>query len=58
MTPEVEAGVFGADLVLLEANYDPKMLRYGPYPAALSRRGFGENTVTFPTETAPEWQRN
>ncbi len=42
VTPEVEAGVFGADLVLLEANYDPKMLRYGPYPAALQARIRGE----------------
>ena len=42
VTPEVEKGVLGADLVLLEANYDPKMLRYGPYPwkirASVQRR--------------------
>lgn len=38
VTPEVEKGVLGADLVLLEANYDPKMLRYGPYPASLQER--------------------
>ncbi len=38
MTPEVEKGVSGADLVLLEANYDPKMLRYGPYPVQLQDR--------------------
>ncbi len=38
VTPEVEAAVSGADLVLLEANYDPEMLRTGPYPLALQQR--------------------
>ena len=50
VTPEVEKGVLGADLVLLEANYDPKMLRYGPYPA---RNASVENTGICPTATAP-----
>lgn len=38
VTPEVERGVLGADLVLLEANYDPGMLRTGPYPYYLQER--------------------
>ena len=38
VTPEVEKGVQGADLVLLEANYDPGMLRTGPYPDYLQKR--------------------
>ncbi|MFR4393362.1 MAG: MBL fold metallo-hydrolase [Ruminococcus callidus] len=38
VTPEVEKGVLGADLVLLEANYDPNMLRNGPYPEMLQER--------------------
>ena len=38
VTPEVQAALFGADLVLLEANYDPEMLRYGSYPWALQER--------------------
>ncbi len=42
VTPEVEAGVFGADLVLLEANYDPDLLRRGPYPPYLQQRIRGE----------------
>jgi phosphoribosyl 1,2-cyclic phosphodiesterase len=33
----VEA-VSGSDLVLLEANYNERMLRHGPYPAYLKRR--------------------
>jgi phosphoribosyl 1,2-cyclic phosphodiesterase len=33
----VEA-VSGSDLVLLEANYNDRMLRHGPYPAHLKRR--------------------
>lgn len=38
VTPEVEHGVLGADLVLLEANYDPGLLRTGPYPYYLQER--------------------
>ena len=38
VTAEVEEAVFGADLVLLEANYDAEMLRHGPYPAYLQER--------------------
>lgn len=34
----VEAAVRGCDLVLLEANYDEKMLRLGPYPAQVKMR--------------------
>lgn len=38
VTAEVEAGLLGADLALIEANHDEAMLRSGPYPAALKRR--------------------
>ncbi len=38
VTPEVEAGVTGSDLVLLEANYDPGMLQNGPYPVVVQQR--------------------
>ncbi|MBR4200975.1 MAG: MBL fold metallo-hydrolase [Oscillospiraceae bacterium] len=34
----VAAALRGCDLVLLEANYDEKMLRTGPYPAQLKMR--------------------
>lgn len=37
-TPDVLAGVRGADLVLLESNYDVRMLRAGAYPQALKQR--------------------
>jgi phosphoribosyl 1,2-cyclic phosphodiesterase len=36
--PEVAAGFAGCDLLVLEANYDVTMLRYGPYPPSLKRR--------------------
>ena len=38
VTPEVEQGVFGANLVLLESNYDPQMLRTGSYPFVTKQR--------------------
>lgn len=38
VTPAVEEGVYGADLVLLESNYDPDMLKTGPYPYPLRKR--------------------
>ena len=38
VTPEIEAGLRGADAVLIEANHDPEMLRTGPYPVYLKRR--------------------
>lgn len=38
VSDEAAAGIQGCDLVLLEANYDPKMLRTGPYPASLKLR--------------------
>ena len=38
VTPEVEAGLSGADAVLIEANHDPELLLSGPYPAYLKRR--------------------
>lgn len=38
VTDEVRAGILGCDLVLLESNYDPGMLRTGPYPYLLRTR--------------------
>lgn len=34
--------LLGADLLVLESNYDEDMLRYGPYPFDLKRRILGE----------------
>jgi phosphoribosyl 1,2-cyclic phosphodiesterase len=36
--PEVAAAYAGCDLMVLEANHDVTMLRYGPYPPSLKRR--------------------
>ena len=38
VTDEVRAGLFGCETVLLESNYDPLLLRMGPYPAHLKAR--------------------
>lgn len=38
VTSEVLQGLSGADTVLIEANHDPEMLRYGSYPAYLKLR--------------------
>ena len=38
VTEEIRAGLLGADTVLIEANHDLDMLRFGPYPVALKRR--------------------
>ena len=38
VTEEIRSGLAGADTVLIEANHDEEMLRYGPYPAMLKRR--------------------
>ena len=35
--------LYGCDLVMIESNYDPEMLEYGPYPFVLKRRIFGRN---------------
>ncbi|MCM1522870.1 MAG: MBL fold metallo-hydrolase [Ruminococcus sp.] len=35
---EVKKALMGSEAVLLEANYDEKMLRNGPYPAELKKR--------------------
>ncbi len=42
VTPEVRAALSGCDMVLLESNYDPRMLRSGPYPPELKRRIMSE----------------
>lgn len=38
VTDEILSGVMGADAVIIEANHDEQMLRYGNYPFALKRR--------------------
>ena len=38
VTDDVEAGVMGAETVLLESNYDPFLLKMGPYPPHLKAR--------------------
>ena len=38
VTPAVAQGIMGCDLVLLEANYDPDLLRSGRYPYAVRTR--------------------
>lgn len=38
MTEEIKAQLSGCDLVMLESNHDPVMLRMGPYPAELKIR--------------------
>lgn len=38
VTPEVDACLNGADMVLLESNYDEQMLKNGSYPYELKRR--------------------
>ena len=38
VTDEILSGLTGADAVLIEANHDEEMLRFGPYPPALKRR--------------------
>lgn len=38
VTPQVEAGVRGCDLAIIESNHDLDCLRQGPYPYPLQRR--------------------
>ena len=38
VTPEVDISLEGADMVLLESNYDEQMLRNGSYPYVLKQR--------------------
>ena len=38
VTEEVYENLLGSDFILLESNYDPEMLRCGPYPYPLKRR--------------------
>lgn len=42
VTQDVRAGIAGASLVLVEANYDEERLLSGPYPLHLKRRILGE----------------
>ena len=43
VTEDVRQMVYGCDMVLLEANYDPEMLRQGPYPPELKYRILSEH---------------
>ncbi|MBQ9249693.1 MAG: MBL fold metallo-hydrolase [Oscillospiraceae bacterium] len=43
VTDEVMEGLRGAETVLIEANHDEEMLRYGPYPVYLKRRILSEH---------------
>lgn len=38
VTEEIDANLSGCELVLLESNYDERMLRTGPYPYPLKQR--------------------
>ncbi len=38
LTEDIFNGIKGCDLVLLESNYDPDMLKFGPYPEPLKMR--------------------
>lgn len=38
VTPEVEAALDAADMLVLEANHDPDMVRFGPYAGYLKQR--------------------
>ena len=42
MTEEIIENLKGSNIVMLESNYDPVMLRMGPYPAELKLRVGGE----------------
>lgn len=43
VTGTVSTALAGCDLVLLEANYDPEMLRHGPYPPYVKARISSDN---------------
>lgn len=43
VTETVDENICGCDLVLLESNYDPEMLRNGPYPYYLKERILSDN---------------
>jgi phosphoribosyl 1,2-cyclic phosphodiesterase len=38
ITPAIQQHLCGCSLIMLESNYDPDLLEYGHYPAALKRR--------------------
>ena len=51
-SPEVLEAAREGDLVVLEANHDLEMLRWGPYPAYLKRRILSENGHLSNEQTA------
>ena len=57
VTPTVHQALLGCDLVLLEANYDPRMLANGPIPA-ISSSGSHRSGGICPTRTAVRWRRH
>lgn len=42
ITENVDENILGCDLVMIESNYDPDMLRNGPYPYYLKERIFSD----------------
>lgn len=42
LTPQVEVGIAGADLLIAEANHDEDWVRSGPYPYYLKQRILGD----------------
>lgn len=42
LTDEVKEQLLGADMVVIESNHDPEMLRNGPYPYPLKQRIFSD----------------
>ena len=52
LTPAVHAALAGCDLVALESNYDPYMLRNGPYPYYLRARIEGPGDICPTTSAA------
>ncbi|MFV0399931.1 MAG: MBL fold metallo-hydrolase [Oscillospiraceae bacterium] len=57
ITPAVEAGLTGCDLVMLESNYDPGMLSCSRYPYPLKRRIKGSFGHLSNTDCAEEIRR-
>lgn len=43
VTEDIVSGLTGADAVLIEANHDPELLRYGKYPYYLKERILSDN---------------
>lgn len=57
ITEEVDRGISGCGLVLLESNYDDNMLKSGPYPYSLKKRIASLTGHLSNTESAREARR-